>query len=133
VGLISFADCFEALPFSVPLNFASGTGDAPINEVCNYKYRQCRSYHRAPSFQLSSHIDSHVTAQMLIFVFALEISFTGVNMSFILVVKVVLGFIFGHHITSWLFGCWFIVFRPSWSKVTAHTIFGNMSRLAVWW
>ena len=37
---------------------------------------------------------------MFVFVFALEVSLAGVNVSFALVVKVVLSFIFGHDITS---------------------------------
>jgi hypothetical protein len=90
----------EALPFIVPSNFAGGTGDASVDEVSQQYNRQCRSYHGAPSFRLSSYIDSHVTAQMFVFVFTLEVSFAGVNVSFTLVVKVILRFIFGHIITS---------------------------------
>jgi len=37
---------------------------------------------------------------MLIFVFALEVSFAGINVPFVSVVGVVLNFIFGHSITS---------------------------------
>jgi len=95
-----FAFVVEALPFIVPSNFAGGTGDASVDEVSQQYDRQCRSYHGAPSFRLSSYIDSHVTAQMLVFVFTLEVSFAGVDVSFAFVVKVILRFVIGHIITS---------------------------------
>jgi hypothetical protein len=97
---ISVAYVVEALPFTMPSDPAVGTGDASVDEVSECNNRQCRSYHRAPSFQLASYIDSRITSQMGIFIFALEIGFTGINVSFISVVGVVLSFIFGHHITS---------------------------------
>jgi len=101
------AQAFEALPFGVPSNLTVGTGDAPIDEVSECNYRQCRSYHRAPSFQLASDIDSHVTAQTRVFVFTLKVGFTGINMSFVSVVGVILSSIFGHGVTS-LFASWLV-------------------------
>ena len=95
-----FAFVVEALPFSVPSNLAVGTGDAFVNEVSQSNKRQCRSNHGAPSFQLSRHIDSWITAQMLIFVFTLEVSFAGVNVSLIIVFPVILISVLGHIITS---------------------------------
>ena len=41
------------------------------------------------SSPLSRYIDSRITSQVLIFIFALEICFTGINMSFSLVVSVI--------------------------------------------
>jgi hypothetical protein len=71
------------------------------------KRYQCNrsSYHRAPSIQLTRDIDSHVASQVLIFIFTLEIGFTGVDVSFISIVAVVLHFIIGHGITSFV-GCY---------------------------
>jgi hypothetical protein len=84
----------------MPSNLTVGTGDATVNEVSECNYRQCRSNHRAPSFHLTCYIDSHVTAQMLIFIIALEVSGAGIYVSIIVVVKVVLSFVFGHDVTS---------------------------------
>ncbi|VTR70738.1 hypothetical protein DESC_830055 [Desulfosarcina cetonica] len=90
----------EALPLTVPSKFAGGTGDASIDKVSQRDERQCQSDHGAPSFQLARHIDPRVATQMRVLVFALEVSFAGVNVSFIPVVKVVLRSIIGHGITS---------------------------------
>jgi hypothetical protein len=57
----------------------------------------------APSFQLPLDIDSQIAAQMFIAVFALEVGFARINMSFVIVVKVVLDSIVGHGITSLVF------------------------------
>ena len=89
----------------MPLDFAIGTGDASIDEVSQCNNRQCRSYHRAPSSLLSRYIDSHVTAQMRVFVLTFEVSLAGINVSFVLFVKVILIFIVGHDITSLIVGC----------------------------
>ena len=43
---------------------------------------------------------SGITPQMRVFVFALEVFFAGINVSFVSVFEVVLSFIFGHGITS---------------------------------
>jgi hypothetical protein len=94
------AYCFEALLVIMPSDFTRGTDNTSVYEVCECDYRQCRSYHRAPSFRLSRYIDPHVTSQVRIFVFTLKVSFAGIYVSFASVVKVVLCFIFGHEITS---------------------------------
>jgi hypothetical protein len=113
-----FAACsVEALPYSVPLDLAGGTGDASVDEVCEGHYRQCGSNHRAPSYRLTGHIDPRVTSQMRIFVVALEVSLAGINMSFTSVVGVVLCFIIGHGITSLVLLLY--VFRLSYSESTA--------------
>jgi len=122
---------FEALPFSMPLNLTVGTGDASVDEVCECNYRQCRSNHRAPAFQLACYIDSHVTSQVLIFVLTLEVGFTGINVSLILVIGVVLSFIFGHVITSLILLS--LVFRSAYQQDTAGNGFSNVSRLAAGW
>ena len=43
---------------------------------------------------LTHHIDSHVTSLVLIKIFALEVGFAGINVSFTFVIKVILYFIF---------------------------------------
>jgi hypothetical protein len=95
-----FALVVEALPFIMPSNFAGGTGDASVNEVSQQNDRQCRSYHGAPSFHLSRHINPRITAQMFVFVFTLEVSFAGIYVPFALVVEIVLRSVIGHIITS---------------------------------
>ena len=84
--------------------------DAPVQEVSDGDERYHDSYHRAPSFPLSLNIDTQIAAQMFIGVFALEIGVAGVNMSIVVVIKVILNSIFGHNITSrvylyWVLGC----------------------------
>jgi hypothetical protein len=101
--------CDEALPLnSTWLQFAScrgrSTRDAVIDEVAKNHYRQHNTNHKAPSFCLSLNVDSRIAAQMLIGVVAVEIGFTGVRVSFVPVVKVILHFIVGHDVTS-LVGC----------------------------
>ena len=122
---------YEALPFVVPLNPAVSSKYTSVDEVCEQDDCNCRSYHRAPSFQLSSYIDSHVTAQVLIFVITLEVSGTGINMSIVIVVKVVLSFILGHDITS-LVVVVVICFLLS-LECTAQWQMCNVSRLIVGW
>ena len=60
-------------------------------------------------FLLSHHIDIQIAAQMPVGILTFEVGFTGIHMSLVIVVKVVLSFIFGHVITSfvdWLvIGC----------------------------
>ena len=87
------------------LYFAIGTGDASIDKISECNYRQCRSYHRAPSFQLASYIDSHVTTKFGIFVITFKVSAAGIHVPFIVVVKVVLSFVIGHDITSYVCCC----------------------------
>ena len=84
----------------MPSNLAGGTGDASIDKVSQRDERQCQSDHGAPSFQLSRHIDPRVAAQMRILVFALEVSFAGVNVSVFIIFPVILSSIIGHGITS---------------------------------
>ena len=103
--------CLEALPVMMPSNSAPGTGDTAINEVSEYNYRQCRSYHRAPSFRLSSYIDPHVTSQVRVFVFTLEVSFTVINVSIVIVSPVIFSSVFGHDITS-MFFCFVVGLVP---------------------
>jgi hypothetical protein len=83
----------------VPLNLAGGTGNTFVDEVAQYNERQCQSDHKAPSLLSSGHIDPRITTQMLIFVFALKIFLTGINVTFAPVVGVILNFILGHGIT----------------------------------
>jgi hypothetical protein len=127
----SVAYFVEALPLVMPSDFAAGTGDASVDEVCECYYRQCRSYHRAPSFRSTSYIDSRITPQIWVFVFTIKVLFTGINMSFILFVGVVLNFIFGHGITSLVCCGWCYYLLDS--KNTACSGFGNVSRLAGGW
>jgi hypothetical protein len=107
-GLTNFRLFVEALPFIVPSDFAGGTGDASVDEVSQQNDRQCRSYHGAPSFQLSSHIDSWITAQVLVIILTTKVVYSSVNVSFVIIFKVILRFIFGHDITS-LVCCWCFV------------------------
>ncbi|MDX9897114.1 MAG: hypothetical protein RBS34_16825 [Desulfofustis sp.] len=95
----------EALPLSCSrLQFANCYGrsavDASIHKVTQYHQRQHDSDHKAPSFGLSLNINSQVTAQMLIGIVAVEIGFTGIHVSLVPVVKVVLSSIVGHDVTS---------------------------------
>jgi hypothetical protein len=94
----------EALPLTVPSDFTGGScvpaGDTSIDEVCQRNDRQCHSYHWAPSFQLASDINSRVTTKMLVGILTLEVSFAGVNVSFIPIVGVIFSSIFRHGITS---------------------------------
>jgi hypothetical protein len=102
-----YAFILEALPFSVLSNLACGicgpAGDTSVDEVSQNNERQCQSNHWAPSFQLTSNIDSHVTSQMLVWIVALEIGFAGINVSFISLVCVIIGSVLGHDITSYFF------------------------------
>jgi hypothetical protein len=83
--------------------------------------------------QLTRDIDSHVASQVLIFIFTLEIGFTGVDVSFISIVAVVLHFIIGHGITSFV-GCYVAGCNPLFLyKYTASMDRNNVSRLAVRW
>jgi hypothetical protein len=88
----------------VPLNPTGGcgfpAGDTTVDEKSKNHYRQHDTDHRAPSFHLPRHIDSHVTPQILIRPVTLKIGFTSVNVSFVLVVSVVLHIIIAHDITS---------------------------------
>jgi hypothetical protein len=59
-------------------------------------------------FPLSLDVNSHVTPQMLVGRFALEICVSGVHVSVVAVVEVVLRIIFGHDVTSHFFR-WFQV------------------------
>jgi hypothetical protein len=52
---------------------------------------------------LPLYVDAQVAAQTLVGVFALEVLFTGVHMSIVAVVEVVLGIFFGHFICLRLF------------------------------
>jgi hypothetical protein len=102
-GFICLLD--EALPLSCSrLQFANCYGrsavDASIHKVTQYHQRQHDSDHKAPSFGLSLNIDSQVTAQMLIGIVAVEIGFTGIHVSLVPVVEVVLSSIVGHDVTS---------------------------------
>jgi hypothetical protein len=102
-----FALLIEALPLIMPLNLASGgrcpASDASIDEItqCNQHYR-C-SNHRAPAFQLSCHIDPRITSQMRVLVFTLKVFLSGIHVSFISVVGIILSSIFGHDVTSCIF------------------------------
>ncbi len=51
-------------------------------------------------FFLSHHIDIQIAAQMPVGILTFKVGFTGIHMSLVIVVKVVLGLIFGHDITS---------------------------------
>ena len=95
-----YALVVEALPFIVPSNLTGGTGDASVDKVSQQNDRQCRSYHRAPSFWLSSYIDPWITAQMFVIILTTKVFYSGVNVSFVIIFKVILSFIFGHIITS---------------------------------
>jgi hypothetical protein len=94
----------------VPSDLAGGTGEASVDEVCEGNNRQRRSDHRAPPFRSASYINSHVTAQMWILVFTLEVGFSGIHMSFVSGVGVILSSIFCHNITSSVMLLW-LVFR----------------------
>ena len=95
----------------MPLNPAVSSRDTSINEVCEQYDCDCRSDHRAPTFLLASYIDPHVTSQVRVFVVAFKVSAAGIHMSFIIVIKVVLSFIFGHDITSCVYCYLFFVFK----------------------
>ena len=95
----------------MPLYLAGSSRYTSVDEVTQRKQCNRSSYHRAPSFQLSCYIDSHVTSQVLIFLFTLEIGFTGINVSFVLVVSVILNFIFSHGIAS-LIDCFVVCCVP---------------------
>jgi hypothetical protein len=84
----------------VPSNLAFGTGDTSVDEVSKQNYRQCQSYHEAPSFRLSGYIDPQIASLMFIFVFTLEIFLAGINVSLDFFVGLILNFIFSHGITS---------------------------------
>jgi hypothetical protein len=73
---------------------------AVVQEVTDGNEGQHDSYHRTPSFRLSLDIDSQIAAQMFIGVFALEIGFARIRMSFVIVIKVILNSVIGHGITS---------------------------------
>ena len=95
----------EALPFYFSrLQLAGCHGrsavDASIDEVAQYHQCQHDSDHKAPSFGLPLNIDSQVTAQMFIGIVTVEIFFTGIHVSLVPVVKVVLSSIVGHDVTS---------------------------------
>ena len=102
--LYSVTCVYEALPFNVPLNLAGGTGDASIDEVGQCNECQRRSYHRAPSFRLTSDIDSRITSQVRIFVFTFEVLFPGIHVP---VFSFTIGFdmvmFFAHYRSSMLF------------------------------
>ncbi len=98
-GLSSFALFIEALPFGVPLNSASVTGDASVNKVSEYNKRQCQSDQRAPSLFLPGYIYSRIASQMFIFIIASKVGFSSINMPFISIIKVILSFVFSHFIT----------------------------------
>ena len=52
---------------------------------------------------LPLYVDAQVAAQTLVGIFALEVLFTGVDMSIVAVVEVVLGIFFGHFICLRMF------------------------------
>jgi hypothetical protein len=100
----TYAFNLEALPFCALLDLACGgrlaAGDTAVDEVSQHNERQCQSNHRSPSFILSSDVDSHVTAQMLVLILALEVGHAGVNVSFISIVDIFFDANSGHDITS---------------------------------
>ena len=109
-----FASSSEALPFSVMVLKLAIRSSAPIfsaivQEVTDSNKSQHNSYHRTPSFRLSLDIDAQIAAQMFIGVFALEIGFTRIDMSFVLLIKVVLDSVFCHGITSRVYFVGFLV------------------------
>ena len=125
---------FEALPLS---DFAgrglTGFGYASVDEVSYRDKCQYGSDHVVPSFLLPCDIDSRVASQVLVFVLTLEVSFAGINVSFTLVIKVILGFIFGHDIIS-LINCLVFGSIPSGeSNIGAEWKVGNTSLLAGRW
>ena len=124
----------EALPSNVPSNPAGGTGETSVNEVTQGEDRQCQSDHGAPSFRSTRHIDARVAAQMRVLVVAIEIAFTGVDVSFASILGVVLHFILGHGVTSRVAVVLLALVLPlAWSKDTASGGRGNASRLAGGW
>jgi hypothetical protein len=104
-GIDYFACISGALPFyDMMLQLAKGSCSpifgAVVQEVTDGNEGQHDSYHRTPSFRLSLDIDSQIAAQMFVGVLALEIGIARIHMSFVVFIKVVLGSIFGHGITS---------------------------------
>ena len=73
---------------------------AVVQKVPDGNESQHDSYHRTPSFPLSLDIDSRIAAQVFIGIFALEIGFARIHMSFVMVIKVILNSVIGHGITS---------------------------------
>jgi hypothetical protein len=125
----------EALQSIVPLDFAGSfrnpDGHAPVDQESNRYKGQCQTYHRASSFPLPHHIDIQITSQMFVGVLTLKIGFTGIHMSIVTVVKVILRFVFGHDVTSLLVGlvknglCYKL-------NIMASSRIYNVSRLTVW-
>lgn len=105
IGILEiYAFSSEALPLPVPSDFATGScvpaGDTSVDKVSQYNKRQCQSNHWAPHFQLTSHIDSRITSQVLIFIVTLKVSLAGINVSFSSLVSVIVGSFLCHDITS---------------------------------
>ena len=104
------ARCHEALPSIVAstIDGCNGrpAGDGSVHEVAQCNQRDRRANHSAPSFALSRHIDSHVTAQMFILVLTVNVSLAGIHVSFALVLKGILRVGIGHGITSFVVGCY---------------------------
>jgi hypothetical protein len=103
--LINFLTCaFEALPF-LTLQLARSRSRVPtiVNKISKRQKNNSCSYHNAPPVTLSLNINAKVAAQMLVRAITFKIARTRINMSFITVVKVILGSIVSHSSTS--MGC----------------------------
>jgi hypothetical protein len=80
--------------------FSVKVAGTAVDEVTKHDQCQHNTYHNTPSFLSALNINSRIASQMRIRRIALEICFTGVNVSIISLIKVVLNSILGHNITS---------------------------------
>jgi hypothetical protein len=108
VGTEFVACSDEALPFTaVALQSAMRCcvliADTIVQEISDCNQCQHDSDHGAPSFWLSLNINAQIAAQMFIGVIARKVRFTGIDMAFVPVIKVVLNIIAFHRITSLIY------------------------------
>ena len=88
------------LSFQSAIRLARPIITAVGQEVSRQRHRLFQSIHETPPQLLTRNIDSHVTTQVRVGIVTPEVGFTGIYMSFIPVVCIILSSIFGHGITS---------------------------------